>query len=289
MGNLQEVKELEPAAVREGAQELLEAIVVHRLGRRHHRRMQGRGLIASPTQQALGQRQAPRAFGVGSEPPATTGNSLAMGLTNLRLDGTMAQNAKRGALRALSLMMTALMLGASPFVPAASANPTYGWPATLNGFVADDATDGNLDVTCPISPAGVWVGFGFGGVGHTVGAPCFGVYTYTSPVVTLVRVTDAFCYGDQFVVTVPTPPGIVFPLITKTSTPGLVQCGGSGNPDVAFNDPNMSHGCWIVQPGSQSIWLGVFASPFGGGGAWLRVDPISNVLAVLPHCLTFHV
>lgn len=123
----------------------------------------------------------------------------------------------------------------------------------------------------PLTVNGGWQSFSFGGVGNTVsGSP----FTYSAPVGTMIRIVDGFCYGDRFSVEV--TPGTTTPVTPgATSLPGSSSCGGPSNGDAAFNDPLMSSGCWFVDAGSQSVTVKMLSSPYGSGGAFIRVDTMN--------------
>lgn len=117
-----------------------------------------------------------------------------------------------------------------------------------------------------------WVRFSWWG-STVFGQP----WEYTSESPTTLRVTDAFCYGDVFRVYDNEQE------LGDTSDPGSSACGGPGDGDAAYEDPDMSSGCWLLLPGSHSITLDVIQNPFGSGGAWLRADPVTDYVG--PECL----
>jgi hypothetical protein len=84
----------------------------------------------------------------------------------------------------------------------------------------------------------------------------------------LFRITDAFDYGDSFDVFVD---GAVIPFQTPSVPSAL---GGSADPDLAWLDPGYSKGSILLAPGAHIIDVFARDSPFGGGGAYLRVDVI---------------
>ena len=79
-------------------------------------------------------------------------------------------------------------------------------------------------------------------------------------------VTDAFLSGDQFSVY----DNLAF--LGLTSNPGSVGDQIGANYDGAVADARWSSGEWLLGAGSHSIDIFVVASPFGAGGAALRVD-----------------
>ena len=111
-----------------------------------------------------------------------------------------------------------------------------------------------------------WSSFSFGGVGATVSGTPF-TFTSTAPVV--FTAVDAYAIGDQFGVT----DGATS--LPDTSTPG--SGGSSGfDGDSSLANPAYSRGRYALSAGSHSIGLTVLASPFGAGGAFLRLDTMTS-------------
>lgn len=89
------------------------------------------------------------------------------------------------------------------------------------------------------------------------------VFTAAFNDVTL-KVTDGSNSGDQFAVY---DNGI---LVGQTDA---VPTGGyCSNPDSCYASSDMSHGIFTLPPGAHSITIVAIASPYGTGGAYLRVD-----------------
>lgn len=108
-----------------------------------------------------------------------------------------------------------------------------------------------------------WVPFSFGAVGSGASGQPF---TFSSAGTTTLTVTDAFLSGDRFE---------VFNFASSlglTSAPTSSGVDIFSNPDGALLDPQWSSGSWVLGAGSYSITITTVASPFGGGGAYLRVD-----------------
>jgi hypothetical protein len=122
-----------------------------------------------------------------------------------------------------------------------------------------------------------WYGFCFGPAASPATAGCQngGVssegnpFTWTSAAPTLLKITDAFLYGDIFDVYID---GAAIPF--TTSAPGTGP--GETNPDAAYADPGYSKGSWILAPGSHSVDVVVNTTPFNGGGAYLEVETWSQ-------------
>ena len=111
----------------------------------------------------------------------------------------------------------------------------------------------------PITVDGGWVPFNFGGVGSSFSPPTF---EFTLTGTGALKVTDAFLSGDQFMITG----------LGATSVPGSLGDQIGADYDAAFADARWSHALFLLGPGSYSISGTVLSSPFGGGGAALRVD-----------------
>ncbi len=118
-----------------------------------------------------------------------------------------------------------------------------------------------------VTPGDGWHFFSFGGVGTF--APQ-GPFTYSSTTITKITVTDAFCKGDEF---------RVYDGTTALGDTSVVatdpSCAGTGDPDAALADPTYSHGVFFVMAGSHSINIQATESPFGAGGAYVRVDAVT--------------
>jgi len=119
----------------------------------------------------------------------------------------------------------------------------------------------------PISVGGGWESFTFGDVGSGAsGNP----YTFTALGNVVLKVTDAFLSGDRFEVFVNAVSA------GETSAPGSQGDQIGDNYDGAFADARWSSGMWMLGPGNYSVDIVTTASPFGGGGAALRVDDKVN-------------
>ncbi len=110
---------------------------------------------------------------------------------------------------------------------------------------------------------GGWYEFFFDGVGSS----WFDTFDFVLPGTGTLTVTDAFLSGDQFDVT-------GFGL---TSTPTSVGDSIGNDYDTAASDSRWSTGVWTLDPGTYSITGTSVLSPFGGGGAALRVDTSNPV------------
>ncbi len=106
----------------------------------------------------------------------------------------------------------------------------------------------------------------FGGNGAPIAQ---GPFTFTATSVSVVTVTDAFCAGDVFGVT---EGGLPIGLNTSAVAVDLPCVPSVGSPDVALLERRYSHGRYFLLPGFHSIELTAVISPFGGGGAFVRVD-----------------
>ena len=146
---------------------------------------------------------------------------------------------------------------------------TLGLLLALVGTAAADGGNGGgqrrpFGLATAITVGGGWTRFDFGDVGSTAGP-----FTFTSAGPTVLKITDAFCAGDRF---------RVFDngqLLGDTSAVFLTLCGFPGeteDPDVANSSSYYTHGVFSLGAGSHSITIQPLASPFGSGGAFLRVD-----------------
>ncbi|MEO1008292.1 MAG: GC-type dockerin domain-anchored protein [Planctomycetota bacterium] len=110
-----------------------------------------------------------------------------------------------------------------------------------------------------------WRGFGFGGVGDTiserivVGTQCG-----------LLKVTDAFLSGDRFRVRVRR--GFATVATFDTSVPTEGDSIGDDY-DGAYASRRFSSGSVELDPGAYTVQITVLDSPFGAGGAALKLDP----------------
>ena len=132
-----------------------------------------------------------------------------------------------------------------------------------------------------INPNGGWQYFEFGELG-TSWDKIFSFNLINSGILTI---TDAFLTGDVFeVLNFGTSLGF-------TSTPDITQkVFHVGNYDAAVLDSRWSTGIWDLGAGSYEISGIATLSPFGRGGAALRVDtslvPESNTILLLDNALT---
>lgn len=106
-----------------------------------------------------------------------------------------------------------------------------------------------------------WKEFSFGGVGSAWSK----TFDFTLVGATLLKVTDAFQSGDRFDVT------NFGASLGLTSLPGSVGDQINANYDAAFADSRWSSVSFLLAPGSYSISGTTVLSPFGGGGAAVRL------------------
>ena len=139
-------------------------------------------------------------------------------------------------------------------------------------------TDGTCTAGPPAPPPAPanWTLFTwFGGDNTTVDGSPFPV-SGAGPVV--MSVTDIACKGDTFRLSEGTTLG------TTSTVPEAASCsspnpGDTNDPATAFNDPTYSHGTFALTAGSHSIDIVAANSPFGQGGAYYSVDPMTTA-----HC-----
>jgi hypothetical protein len=118
-----------------------------------------------------------------------------------------------------------------------------------------------------VTPNSGWVTFSFNDVGSSFAGEAF---TFTLGSGGTLSVTDAFNDGDRFE---------IFDFgssLGLTSVPTNGTFDISNDYDAALLDPRFSSAVFVLGAGSYSITGVTIDSPFGGGGAALRVD-ISDV------------
>jgi len=111
-----------------------------------------------------------------------------------------------------------------------------------------------------------WQQFSWGGPGTPFDNQ--GAFTLTAGVGTVLKVTDAFCKGDQFRVF---DNGVQ--IFDTSLVPVDLACSVSiGDPDVAFADPTYSKGSIALASGVHSITIQTIINPFLSGAAFIRAD-----------------
>jgi hypothetical protein len=125
-------------------------------------------------------------------------------------------------------------------------------------------------VTTQALAFGRWTHFQVAGTGSRSA-----VFTFSSDTPVLLRVTDAFCRGDEF-------RGFDrgFALFNTSSVATDPSCDDEPSVQsgaMAWADPSYSKGRFLLQPGSHRVRIQITDSPFGGAGAFLRIDkrPVS--------------
>ncbi len=143
------------------------------------------------------------------------------------------------------------------------------WLALVSTAAADGGDNGGsqrrpLSPTIALTVGAGWTSFGFAEVGTTAGPLTF---TTTGP--SLLKITDAYCAGDRFRVYDNGQ------LLGETSAARLTACtftGRTNDPAEADAVWAYSHGAFALPAGAHSITIQTLASPFGPGGAFVRVD-----------------
>ena len=102
-----------------------------------------------------------------------------------------------------------------------------------------------------------------------------GRFTSTRPV--LLTVTDAFCRGDVFKLWDGDR------LLGRTSAAPIDDCAPPliRRPWRALRDDSYSHGSFVLRPGTHVIRLRAVVNPYGGGGAFFRLDSPGRMWGVL--------
>jgi Ca2+-binding RTX toxin-like protein len=103
-----------------------------------------------------------------------------------------------------------------------------------------------------------------------------GPYTFSSPIATVLSVTDDFQCGDRFRVF---DNGVA---VGDTSlVPVNVSCLEVG-PDAAFANPAYSHGSFLLPAGAHAITIQAIGNPFEGGRGYLRADVVNQTVCANP-------
>jgi hypothetical protein len=98
-------------------------------------------------------------------------------------------------------------------------------------------------------------------------------FEFTSQTAVVFTVTDAYCPGDRFTLT---DGGHS---LGVTTVPARTTChyhDSTGRPDKALTDPAYTHGMFALSSGAHAVAIVASTSPFGGGGAWVRVDALTK-------------
>ena len=115
---------------------------------------------------------------------------------------------------------------------------------------------------------GEWTIFSFG----SAGGGFQGSFVFSSPHPMLLRVTDGLCRGDRLRVY---DRGKAILLTSKVAIdPSCDDIPLVRRPGAAWRDQSYSKGRFLLQPGWHRIQIQAEASPFGGGGGWLKVVPM---------------
>ena len=115
-------------------------------------------------------------------------------------------------------------------------------------------------------PTGTWTTTDVGGTG-SVSA----VVTFESSTPVLLRVTDAFCRGDEFTVY---DRGVAIFDTSKVGTdPSCDDMPRITRGPGAWGDHSYSKGKFLLEPGRHRVKIRITDSPFGAASAFLRIDP----------------
>ena len=118
-------------------------------------------------------------------------------------------------------------------------------------------------------PSTAWTTFFFGDTGSDIedGSTGDTFWTVTATLPSFLQVTDAFLIGDVFNISVD---GVSIGLTGAFDGAGAITT----DPDVAFGGSVYSWLSFAIAPGTYTITGIAASSPFGGGGAFLRVIPV---------------
>lgn len=169
-----------------------------------------------------------------------------------------ARSSRTALLRVLASAAAAVGLAVALVAPASAAQSPSS-AGQRNG--AGPARLGAAATTALAVNSG-WQRFEFGDVGSTAA-----VLELTVPAETWLRVTDAFCAGDQFdVLDGATDLG-------PTSAPTASSCDVSTESQTrAEVGDAWSSGGWLLAAGRHTVTIRVSRSPFGVGAAFVRAD-----------------
>jgi CHRD domain len=170
-----------------------------------------------------------------------------------------ARSSRAAVLRVLISISAAVGLALGLVAPASAAQAPS--PAgQRNGGVRTEGL--RAAATVPLGLNAGWQRFEFAGAGTTAA-----VFEVTTPIETWLRLTDAFCAGDQFDVLDGASD------LGPTSAPTATSCGVSTESQTrAEVGDEWSSGGWLVPAGRHSITVKVTRSPFGVGAAFVRAD-----------------
>lgn len=177
------------------------------------------------------------------------------------LFGPRVRLAVLGALVVAIAISVTMLGGASPVVAQTDENTG---PGGVSAAHVDEAVDVDAG----------WHSFSvFGGAVVPFTYPNRFTYTSQPGVWTTVKVTDAFCKGDEFeAFDGATSLGVTNPVQNE-----FEDCTGQGDPDAAFDDPLFSSGKFgPLPPGHHDIRVDITARWFEGAGVFIRVDSIQT-------------
>jgi len=124
----------------------------------------------------------------------------------------------------------------------------------------------------PITIDSGWYGFCFDtpgpatpGCANDAGQTSGNAFTFNALAPVLLKVTDAFLYGDIFDVY----DGLTF---LFTTSPSAIGGGVTTDPDLAFADPLYSSGSILLAAGAHAINIFNTSGPVSGGGAYMEVE-----------------
>lgn len=163
-----------------------------------------------------------------------------------------------GARRGRSALVVAAMVMAISLVAAAGADARTLGERNSQVRLAAKAQGAPLQF-------GKWTVFDFNGVGSVTI-----LFTFQSDVPVLLRVTDAFCRGDEFTVFDRGAP--IFGTLTVGTDPScddvpLVETG-----PLAWADQSYSKGKMLLPAGRHRVKMKATESPFGFGSGFVRID-----------------
>lgn len=191
----------------------------------------------------------------------------------------------------LSLVFTMLLAKLSMAVPSSDANPNLPEgiaknyiPSSINTNTLkfpqmkyrDESSSSetliSIDgVVMPLMPDAGWYTVTYGGQ-YTYADQIFAVYNKQTAIIEL---TACFCPGDQFQVFDNGVPITLTDAHCDANSLTVHDCSSvrEEDPNVcADNNVSFCAGAAILEPGFHNVTVGVLASPWGAGAAFIRVD-----------------
>ncbi len=165
-----------------------------------------------------------------------------------------------------------LVIGAFAF----AALPAFATPVALDGTWYNFAWDGAADLGC-----GTGVVCDYTSAVPFYYDPGLPPWTFDATGGAMLTVQDGGELGDRYhVFDMGALIGTTSTVDLATYAPGTYVCGGGSPPGGDYpldcvGDPNISHGSFLLAPGSHSITLSIASTPYENSYlAWFKVDAV---------------